>query len=344
MKHTFFREVCGFKLILAILVLQVSAGCAKESKLGDGLFAKIGTSKGDIVLKLEYEKTPLTTTNFVALAEGKMAAAKGRHFYDGLTFHRVIEDFMIQGGDPAGNGTGGPGYNFPDEIDSSLKHDGPGVLSMANSGPGTNGSQFFITHKDTPWLDGKHTVFGRVVDGQSVVNAIKQGDKITKVTIIRNGDKAEAFIADQEHFDKLLAEAGSKEKNRNEASLKESLAKIEKEFPGAKKTDSGIYYVITKQGNGAKPANGKTAAVNYSLRLLSGGGVIDASNGKPLEFEIGGGGLISGWEESVKDMKTGEKRTAVLPPELAYGATGAGGGVIPPNAYLVFDLELVSVK
>lgn len=176
-------------------------------KLADGLYAKLVTSKGDILISLEFEKTPLTVANFVGLAEGTKDSNRGHgiHFYDGLTFHRVIPDFMIQGGDPARNGTGGPGYKFPDEIDSTLKHDAPGVLSMANAGPGTNGSQFFITHVATPWLDGKHTVFGHVVEGQNVVNAIRQGDTIMSISIIRSGIKAIAFKADQDSFDLLLS-------------------------------------------------------------------------------------------------------------------------------------------
>lgn len=164
----------------------------------EGIFAAIKTSKGDIKLKLEAQKTPLTVANFVGLAEGKLtnsAKAAGVKFYDGLTFHRVIADFMIQGGDPAGTGAGGPGYNFRDEIHPDLRHTEPGVLSMANAGPGTNGSQFFITHVPTPWLDGKHTVFGKVTEGQNVVDAIQQGDKIISVEIVRIGEFAENFDA-----------------------------------------------------------------------------------------------------------------------------------------------------
>ena len=180
-----------------------AVGTVGAQELGDGLFAKIVTEKGDIVIRLEYERTPLTVCNFVALAEGNMNASKDKPFYDGLVFHRVIADFMIQGGCPQGRGTGGPGYRFRDEFHPALRHNRAGILSMANSGPNTNGSQFFITHVPTPWLDNKHSVFGHVVQGQNVVNSIIQGDKIERITIIRNGEAANAFKADQENFDRL---------------------------------------------------------------------------------------------------------------------------------------------
>ena len=193
------------------LVLALGPSCGRR-RLADGLYAEMETSKGKILLQLEFEKTPLTVANFVGLAEGKKHYSKGASeapkkqdnpFYDGLTFHRVIPDFMIQGGDPLGNGTGGPGYKFRDEFDPSLRHTGPGILSMANAGPRSNGSQFFITHKATPWLDDRHTIFGHVVEGQDVVNSIAQGDTIKTIKILRMGEKAKKFKGDEEEFQKL---------------------------------------------------------------------------------------------------------------------------------------------
>ena len=200
-----FQFCAGLSGLLFFCMAGTLSAAPADAALGDGLFARISTVKGDIVVRLEYQLTPLTVCNFVALAEGKMKNTEGKPYYDGLVFHRVIADFMIQGGDPTGTGRGGPGYQFKDEIVPVLKHSVPGVLSMANAGPGTNGSQFFITHVATPWLDGKHTVFGRVVEGQKVVNSIRQGDKINTVTIIRNGQAANAFKADQAAFDALRA-------------------------------------------------------------------------------------------------------------------------------------------
>lgn len=184
-------------LLLAVATLGISS-CNAQNDLGEGLFAKINTTKGSIIVKLEFEKAPLTVANFVGLAEGKIknsAKEEGEPFYDGLTFHRVIKDFMIQGGDPSGTGSGGPGYSFKDEFHPELKHDRAGTLSMANAGPGTNGSQFFITHKETSWLNNKHSVFGYVIKGQGTVDLIEQGDVIKNIEIIRNGKAAKNFDA-----------------------------------------------------------------------------------------------------------------------------------------------------
>lgn len=185
-------------LFLLAIITITGTSFKKKEKLPDGLYAELNTSKGKILLWLEFEKAPLTVANFVGLAEGKIQNTfrqPGEPFYDGLTFHRVIANFMIQGGDPAGNGTGGPGYSFKNEIVPELKHEGPGILAMANAGPNTNGSQFYITHVTTAWLDGGYNVFGHVVQGQDVVNAIVQGDKIESVKIIRRGKKAKKFNA-----------------------------------------------------------------------------------------------------------------------------------------------------
>lgn len=319
-------------------------GAPGGQALGDGLFARLQTSRGAIIVRLEFEKTPLTVCNFVGLAEGSFTAAGGKPFYDGLIFHRVIQDFMIQGGDPAGNGSGGPGYRFPDEIDPALTHDGPGVLSMANAGPGTNGSQFFITHKATPWLDGKHTVFGRVVEGQEVVNAVRQGDRIESVVIIRNGSSARSFKTDQAAFDALLRNAGKAAAEKARGKRESDLQLIAAKWPNAVTSSSGLRTMILRQGTGIKPSPGKTVAVLYKGMFLS-GEAFDSSDmhGGPIEFIAGAGRIIPGWEEAVLDMRLGEKRLVVIPPELAYGERGAAG-IIPPNAFLVFEMELVRIK
>jgi len=207
-----FRNSWTSVLLAGLALLTVAPVSNAETRLADGLYAEIDTTKGKIVIQLEFEKTPLTVANFVGLAEGTKYYSKtpgeapklqNKPFYDGLAFHRVIADFMVQGGCPLGTGTGGPGYRFRDEVDPSLKHSGPGILSMANAGPGTNGSQFFITHKATPWLDGKHSVFGHLIEGQDVVNKIANGDKINTIKILRVGDKARTFKGDEADFQKF---------------------------------------------------------------------------------------------------------------------------------------------
>jgi len=337
-----------YRITIGYLLLTLMAGTAfaapGDAALGDGLFARITTSRGDIIVRLEYQKTPMTVCNFVALAEGKMNAAAGKPFYNGLAFHRVISDFMIQGGDPLGNGTGGPGYRFPDEIDSTLKHDGPGVLSMANAGPGTNGSQFFITHVATPWLDGKHTVFGRVIQGQNVVNAIRQGDKIDRIFIIRNGAQANSFKADQATFDALIRNASSAAAARVKVQRDADIAQIEKKYPNAIVKPSGLRYVIQKAGAGPKPSPGSTAVVNLKGMFLSGEFFANSDlSGGAQELPVGARRIIPGLDEAIMDMTTGEKRVVVLPPELAYGERGVDNA-IPPNSFLVFEIELLRVK
>ena len=308
----------------------------------DGLYAKFNTSKGEILIALEFQKTPGTVGNFVALAEGNLENSvkpQGQKYYDGLKFHRVIPDFMIQGGCPQGTGTGNPGYQFDDEFHPDLKHDGPGVLSMANSGPGTNGSQFFITHIETSWLDNKHTVFGKMEHGQEVVDAIAQDDTLDSLEIIRVGAEAEAFNA----VEAFRTFEGSREKRIAEEKQK-SEGELEKLANGFDKTDSGLRYQIIQKGDGVKAEKGKTVSVHYKGQL-SDGTVFDSSykRNQPIEFPLGVGQVISGWDEGIQLLKVGDKARFVIPSNLGYGAQGAGG-VIPPDATLIFDVELMDVK
>ena len=312
-----------------------------KSKLKDGIYAIIHTDKGDIVLELEYKRCPMTVCNFVGLAEGTLNMADiGTPFYDGLNFHRVIKDFMIQGGCPKGDGTGGPGYRFPDEFNPELKHDGPGVLSMANAGPGTNGSQFFITHVATPWLDGKHTVFGHVLEGQDVVNNIEQGNRINSVEIVRIGAEAEAFDASGDAFATLVDSVEKREKEALKEARKRIEQEIENRYPNTEITGTGLRYIITKNGFGTEsPKMGHPVKVHYQGQLLN-GKIFDSSlvRKEPAVFNIGQ--VIEGWNEALMTMKKGEKRTLIIPPELGYGEYGYPG-VIPPNSYLIFDVELL---
>ena len=340
---------------IGVFMLFCSVGSAQgspaDAALGDGLFARINTTRGDIVVRLEYQKTPLTVCNFVALAEGRMTRVGNRPFYNGLTFHRVIsrgngdaQDFMIQGGCPQGTGTGGPGYRFPDEFDPTLRHNGPGVLSMANSGPGTNGSQFFITIVPTPHLDGRHTVFGRVVQGQNVVNTTRQGDRIQRITIIRNGAQATAFRADQETFDALLRNAGSAASARTQVQRDTDIALIQQRYPSASVSSSGLRWVVDRAGTGPRPARGSTAVVNIKGSLLSGRYFANSDlSGGAEELPVGTGRVIPGLDEAILDMSTGEKRTIIVPPELAFGERGVED-VIPPNSFVVFEIELLQVR
>ncbi|MDA9125781.1 peptidylprolyl isomerase [Flavobacteriaceae bacterium] len=308
----------------------------------DGLYAKFNTSKGDILVNLEYQKTPGTVGNFVALAQGNLENSvkkQGEPYYNGLKFHRVIPDFMIQGGCPLGTGTGNPGYKFEDEFHPDLKHDKPGILSMANAGPGTNGSQFFITHIPTDWLDGKHTVFGNVIEGQNIVDSIGQGDVLETLEIIAVGSDAEAFKA----VEAFRSFEGAREKNlaKQKAAVE---AELDKLATGFEKTESGLRYQILQKGSGSQATKGATVSVHYKGQL-SDGTVFDSSykRKEPIEFSLGTGQVIAGWDEGVALLNVGDKARFVIPSHLGYGAQGAGG-VIPPNANLIFDVELVEVK
>jgi len=335
------KEIVG----IALGVCALGAPNAADAQ-GNGLFAEMETDKGVVVIQLEFEKAPLTVANFVGLAEGtiKHARGEGVRFYDGLTFHRVEPGFVIQGGDPEGNGRGGPGYQFPDEIHPGLKHSSEGILSMANAGPATNGSQFFITLSPTPHLDGRHAVFGKVVRGMDVVRNIRRGDAIKKVNIIRSGKSAREFKSDQKAFELYIRQIAERKGNDEMKFIDEQKKAVAEKYASFRKSESGIYYNIEKAGSGNKPKQGQTVAVHYTGALLD-GKVFDSSRdrGQPLDFQAGVRMVIDGWDEMVLDMQQGERRTAVLPPEQAYGKRGAGG-VIPPNAFLVFDMELLEIR
>jgi peptidyl-prolyl cis-trans isomerase A (cyclophilin A) len=304
------------------------------------LLAHIHTNRGTITAELFYDKVPMTVGNFVGLAQGNLAnhaVKKGVPYYDGLKFHRVIDNFMIQGGDPQGSGSGGPGYKFADEFHPDLRHDGPGILSMANAGPGTNGSQFFITHTETAWLDGKHTVFGKVVTGMEIVNAIRQGDRIERMEIEAQDaaaafDAVAAFEAGQE--------AAKREAQEAAAAAEKALADL---VNGFERTDSGLFYRMDTVGSGPRPSKGQNVKVHYT-GMLTDGSIFDSSvqRGTPIAIAIGVGQVIEGWDEGIMLLSEGSKARFVIPSHLGYGSRGAGG-VIPPNATLIFDVELVKV-
>ena len=308
----------------------------------NGIYAKFNISKGAILVKLTHDLTPGTVGNFVGLAEGNLEnkiKPQGQKYYDGLKFHRVIPDFMIQGGCPQGTGTGGPGYNFEDEFHPTLKHNRPGVLSMANSGPASNGSQFYITHIPTDWLDNKHTVFGYVTEGQEIVDAVEQGDLIESLEIVRVGDEAKNWNA-IEAFRTFEGARAKRIATANEVNE----AKMEQLAAGFEKTESGLRYKMIQKGNGKKAEAGKTVAVHYEGSLEN-GKVFDSSypRKKPIEFRLGQGQVIEGWDEGILLLQVGDKARFVIPSHLGYGERGAGGA-IPPNATLIFDVELMEVK
>lgn len=364
----------GFKYISALVLLCMMTASVFAQKVElpkdaqPGLYAAFITTKGTIIVKLEDEKTPMTVANFVGLAEGNFTIFDSikftKPFYDGLKFHRVIKDFMIQGGDPQGNGMGGPGYKFYDETRPDLTHSGPGILSMANSGPGTNGSQFFITHKETPWLNGKHTVFGHVIVGQDVVNKIEQNDVMTKVQIIRNGKAYKNWNATEVFkaaYAKVKAEEEVKkaEQARLDAIEKERIAKvskmtedeyrvylleeIRKKYPTAQQTASGLVYVIQQEGNGTKAKKGDQVSTHYVGTFLN-GTKFDSSRDRnqPLDFTHDIGQMIAGYDEAISILSKGGRGLFVIPYFKAYGAAGRPGA-IPPYSDLVFDIELLNI-
>lgn len=357
-----------------LLLLFSSCKSSKYTELGDGLFADIQTNKGDIIVRLEYDKTPVTVANFVALAEGNNPFVadeyKEKEYYDGLTFHRVMKDFMIQGGDPLGQGTGGPGYKFKDEFHDSLRHHKAGILSMANPGPDANGSQFFITHKPTPWLDGKHSVFGEVIEGMAVVDSIanvKTGpgnrpmDSVVmeEVEIIRNGKEARQFDAVQVLTSYFAEEEAAAEAVKKH--IEETARTFEEQKAKADSLPSGLKFVQLQDGEGPKPKIGQKVMVDYA-GWLPDGTLFDTSMAQVAEnfgkydqlLKMHRGNLapatmdyspqarlIAGFREGLLQMQVGDKYRFFIPPHLGYGAQGSGP--IPPNASLVFDIEIVRI-
>lgn len=360
-------------IILGLSLLIISCKPTKYAHLDDGLYANMETNKGNILLRLEFKKTPITVANFVSLAIGTnpyvVGQLKGKEYFNGIVFHRVIQDFMIQSGDPLGTGEGDPGYKFSDEFPKDslgnllLKHDKPGILSMANSGPATNGSQFFITHKETSWLDGKHTVFGNVVSGQEVVDSIMQNDTIRNVKIITIGKDAKKFDAKTvftAYYEKYQKNLKAKEDKIKQAAVA-TLAKINKYTPEAKELPSGLKLAIIETKNGVFPPKGSNVKVNYAGYFTDGRlfdtsykevalayGTYDEARDKqngyvPITTIYGPDArLISGFKEGLQKMRIGDKAIVFIPFHLGYGAQGAGN-VIPPNTDLVFELELVGL-
>lgn len=340
-----------FFLAISIALMGVFSSCNAQSNGAKGkganvpsepgIYAHFKTTRGDIIVRLEHEKAPLTVGNFVALAEGKMETSErenGVPFFDGLKFHRVIADFMIQGGDPQGTGMGGPGYQFEDEFHPELKHDGPGILSMANSGPNTNGSQFFITHKATEWLDNKHSVFGRVLEGQNVVDSIRQNDVLEEVRIIRVGKELQSY-------DGLATFSSERSKitERAAAAAREGEERLASLTANAKTTDSGLRYIVHEEGTSEPVKPGDTAKVHYRLTLTNGQEIDNSyKRNQPLEVVTGQGRVIPGWEEALLLTKKGGKYTFIIPPALGYGA-GGYPPVIPGNSILIFEMEIVDI-
>ncbi|PWI30327.1 peptidylprolyl isomerase [Flavobacteriaceae bacterium LYZ1037] len=373
-------------LFLTILLSFTSCEQQKYPDLEDGLYAEFVTNKGVMVAKLDYKKVPVTVANFVGLVEGVHPnlpdSLKGKKYYDGTSFHRVIDKFMIQGGDPTGTGAGSPGYKFLDEFHPDLKHDKPGILSMANSGPATNGSQFFITEVPTPNLDNRHAVFGELVIGldiqDSISNvAVSPGNNkpvepviIESINIIRKGKEAEAFDAAKVFTEDLpkIEERQKQLKEEEQAKMKESAKQAGQEFlkknealeGTVKELPTGLIMIITEAENGVKPNSAQKVLVNYA-GYFEDGRLFDTSWAEVAKEN-------NAYNEQ-RDTQGGYKpfpmiynETAQLVPGFreamlnmnvgdkarvfipSYLGYGANGmGPIPPNSNLVFDLEISGI-
>ncbi|WP_376989714.1 peptidylprolyl isomerase [Borrelia recurrentis] len=311
-----------------------------------GIFALIDTNKGTIKIKLYYKIAPLTVMNFIGLSEGLIEnSVTNQPYFDNLIFHRVVDGFVIQTGDPTGTGTGGPGYVFPDEFTKGVRHDEAGVVSMANAGPDTNGSQFFITLADNlTYLDFKHSIFGKVVEGMETVRSINLGDKIERVKIIRVGDHANSFKVNNEEFLKLKSSYETKKLKEYEKHMAWQFEIIDRDCKDFEKDESGILYKVIKQGNGKCAKNGDIVRVDYEGFLLN-GFKFDSSleRGNIMEFELGLGRVIKGWEIMLSNMCEGEERVIIIPPNLAYGDRDFTS-MIKANSFLKFNIILRKVN
>ncbi len=367
-----FKQIFGLSIILSLSLLSCKA---QYPDLEDGIYAEFVTNKGIMVAKLDFDKTPITAANFISLAEGTNTlvdnAYKNKKFYNGTIFHRVIDGFMIQGGDPTGTGSGSPGYRFNDEFSPELKHSKPGILSMANSGPNTNGSQFFIIEKPTPHLDNRHAVFGELVLGLDIQDSISNvktdmNDKplkdvvIEELNIIRKGKTAKSFDA-ATVFSKHFEEVERAEKERLakiEANYKATIEKFKQQNLEATTLPSGLKYIITEQGSGEKLTETDKVLADYAVYFEDGkllgtsklqtaetlNAVNEhqkAANGyQPITCEIGPDAkMIPGFKEGLKQLHIGDKATLFIPYHLGYGETGNRD--IPPKSNLIFEVEII---
>ncbi len=352
-----------FLICMLAASLLLNTNCAEE-KYPKGLYAELNTNKGLIVLWLEFKKVPMTTANFVGLAEGTIknsALPEGTPYFDGTVFHRVVPNHVIQAGAPGGTEKSGPGYAYPNEIHPKLSHNKAGVLGIANGGPHTNGSQFYITLSDRSYLDGNYTVFGHVIQCMDVVNNIVQGDIIESIKIVRKGRQAKKFKSDTESFSALVESAKQRVKKGEEKKKQEEEKIIRKNWPQAVQAENGSKYIIRREGKGDKPGIGSRLKVIYTGQFLDGRGFSSsADGGKPVpikdaehfEFEAGKSRVNPGFDAALMDMRKGEKRIVILPAHLAYGTGGFYAReikgekrfVISPNTTLVYEVELLDIE
>ncbi|MCL4547552.1 MAG: peptidylprolyl isomerase [Bacteroidetes bacterium] len=367
MKRTYLIPIFFLFVITATVLPQQTPVVKKISEIDkfvpDGIYADLNTNKGRITLSLYYQNVPMTVANFVGLAEGTIkndALPEGKPYFNGSVWHRVVPGFVIQSGMPAVKDTlEGPGYEFPNEIFPGLSYNKAGILGMANAGPHTNGSQFFITLSDYPHLDGRYTIFGVVVEGMDIVNKIVQGDTIKSVTITRIGKDANNFMVTDESFKKMVDDAKEKVKMDNEKRMSDEIQALKNIMPNAAETASGIKYIIEKEGTDNKPYDGSILIVKYKGKFLLGTKEFAStkSDGKPdiiespetFEYIVGKTKINPALDEILVDMKKGEKRKIIALSKGAYGedvvlgkrSDGKKYVVIPPNTSLVYEIEIL---